>query len=473
MLNKVFLIITYSCALNIIISRSYANMVCPPGIPTAEDLVSFRKNLIKKNDFKNLVSEIKKCFPIKAPLCYQDMIYYGEAMSGKHDLRASNYYDDSELSIQSEKELPEGFFDPQKPNKVIIPKDIFEREKQDPKKYQILQYQTRSSGGFDNSINLFIIVVKTPDKDFIFQTSPHETPLSNPRSNLPLSENEILNSKNNLTLITVDKTTKPHDKTTKPQVAQLRKLVKMGEDYNWETKTESVDSCFSCHTGPLRAISPKGYSEINSSEKKLSLEDHKKIEAINLTLEEFKSWGTTKRGQYDIKLGAAMNSQPYGWATDSSKTRSEKFIKQCSTNEKQIRYKGFSGYVFNVNLTESPAINYKNVALAMNCYECHNNRLHGALHSNFSFDEIVFKVLVDRSMPFILLSSLSMNDRIALVNCLKEEFGNRKNRRKWIEEAPFLTTASCDGDQFKHNNDYKESKDTGAVPIENMKVNSN
>lgn len=103
-------------------------------------------------------------------------------------------------------------------------------------------------------------------------------------------------------------------------------------------------------------------------------------------------------------------------------------------------------------MTDGLPINWQKVRDQMNCASCHNNRIRGALNANISIEEIAFKILVDQSMPVGVHTTsragngsvhddLNANERIALVNCLNEEF---KTEQTKVPE--WLSQVSCSGD---------------------------
>ena len=88
----------------------------------------------------------------------------------------------------------------------------------------------------------------------------------------------------------------------------------------------------------------------------------------------------------------------------------------------------------------------------MNCASCHNNRSRGALNELTDYAQIDFKILVDQSMPLgahvnplengdaqsEATDELTADERIALANCLEEEF-----KLEQQELAKWLTATSC------------------------------
>jgi hypothetical protein len=403
---------------------------CPKSYD-GEDLEEFRDKIIKSK-IPVVKDILKTCFPKEIPKCFEEVLYEDNVKNNVH-LSRTDFKDTGIVSSPSD--LPKIFFNPSQPNKVIIPKDIEKLDKNDPN-LQTLFYKTRSTGGFEGGNNLFIMTYSTPKRDYVLQTSPHidNTDDSEPKKVSP-------EGRNILTVIVMDK-------TSDPPVAEMRLLGSSQTNsgvYNWDPPASS-QACSECHTGPFRAISPKGYGETNG-EKKLSKEDEEKIQSINSILEQFTSWGTQKVNGHDIKLGNDFRNQLVGWAPPDSPTRTTDWLKNCATKNKNLGYYGFGYYNKNFEMNKNPQINYANLSSAMNCYSCHNNSFHGGIDNQiFSSNEIKFKILVDRSMP--RGENLNQDERIALVNCLEEERYNSGVRDKWFEEKPFLKKISCFGKQF-------------------------
>lgn len=252
---------------------------------------------------------------------------------------------------------------------------------------------------------------------------------------------DISDAQNTLTVITVDK-------TQDPPVGQMRKMHRSGDrgGYQWNN-TIANSSCTECHSLPLKPIAPLGYKVVNGKEKRMSPEQEAQVEAMNYLLKQPVSWGAVKVGDKEKRLGPAQDSYPFGWGKEDSHTRQDEFLKACASKPAAYSYSGFGGYRVNVQQKNPESINYRKVAEAMRCTECHDNANRGILHERFSRNELEFKILIDKSMP--PNATLTDDERIALFNCLKAEQGALNN--EWRKSGEWMTGASCFGDQFNGN----------------------
>jgi hypothetical protein len=87
------------------------------------------------------------------------------------------------------------------------------------------------------------------------------------------------------------------------------------------------------------------------------------------------------------------------------------------------------------------SIRYNKVAESMNCIACHNGSERGLIHSEFDANELLFKIVVDRTMP--PNSDLTKDERLALYNCLLEEFNDPKVKESWTKKEQWLTRETC------------------------------
>lgn len=388
---------------------------------------------VTKNNFEPVVESIKNCFPAGAPRCYNDLLYYADQKINPASYNLSPTDDPKDLVLTSEKDLPKEF--QAEDGFVKIPENILDIAKE--KGWPNLLYKTRSTGGFDGSPNLFVLAVPSKDQDLIFQTSPHADP-SNATANNPLpnpGNGNFTEALNIMTVIVIDK-------KKDPPVGEMRLLMrdsKGGTNYRWGGLAD-LKVCMECHTGPLRPLSPLGYKNVNA-EMKMSDEQSKKVDTINMILEQYASWGKQNANGKEIHRGPSIDSQPYGWAPDDSFTRKEAFIKNCSTKITEIDYKGIGDYKVSFKQNNPPQINVQKLARAMNCIECHDNTTRGILHGDYSKNELKFKIAVDRSMP--RNTELNTDERIALISCLQME--REALRAEWRKRGEWMSKASCFG----------------------------
>ena len=424
---------------------------CPPTLKGAE-LVKWRKSLVKKviedseneslsrSGLKVVQEAIRSCFDGAVPACYSDLDYYIDGMTNQVP-NVLSYQDTKDLTLKSATELPKELLARGSEDSIVIPDDILELAKK--KGWKTVLYKTRSTGGFDRAPNLFMIAISTPEKDIFLQTSPHPD-ISDSTKNNPVPEprnGKIHDAQNTLTVITVDK-------TQDPPVGQMRKLARTGErnGYQW-TNNISNNSCTGCHTLPLKPIAPLGYKHVNGEEQRMSPEQEAQVDAMNYLLKQPVCWGEFKVGYKVKRLGPPISSHRLGWAPVNSNTRTDDYIKACASVVPSYTYNGFGGYKATVRQKDPSSINYRKVAEAMSCTECHDNANRGVLHEGFSREEVAFKILIDRTMP--PNGTLTDDERLALYNCLQMEQADLK--KEWRKSGEWMTGASCFGDQFKGN----------------------
>ncbi|WP_413289409.1 hypothetical protein [Bdellovibrio sp. HCB337] len=433
---------------------SSGDLACPENF-TGDVLTEWRKSAVGKavnGEYGKVKSALKTCFPNGAPACTQDLDYYVKLKSNRPQIaNGSDSYGDSveELNVapaegyilESEKDLPKEFLVKDsngrvKPGFVKFPDDVLKVAKD--KGWKAVGYKTRGTGGFDSAPNLSIVAIPGREKDIFLQISPPpDRNRRETRDNPYPASKDFTHGQDTLTIISVDK-------TKKPPVAQLRLLRYDDQSggYKWHSGTRT-ESCTQCHTTPLRSISPRGYLVTNGTEQRMKPEDERMVTEINdMMLVPGLTWGKAKATDgSEIRRGPRDEVQPYGWAPPGSRTRKPDFLKACATTNTQQSYQSLDrDYTFQTTMSDPTKINHRKVGQTMNCVQCHDGSVRGYLHENFSFDEIKFKILVDRSMPPGL--SLTMDERMALVNCLQAEFQELRN--EWKKKAPWLTRGGCE-----------------------------
>jgi len=389
---------------------------CPPGgsRPRGPAVQAWRDLAIAKvinGNAAEVQSSIRSCFGTRVPACLKATEEYAEEkVTGVP--RTST---PSPLTISSEADLPAAFLVKDSngrpiPGKVKIPDDIFNLAARN--NWKVADYKTRGTGGFDNAPNLLIVALKdTPSvgKDIFLQISP-PTDAGHPGNGAdPLPNPRKTNGQATLTVITADR-------TVNPPLGQLRLMQGQNSIYNWNNELRSA-GCIECHSVPLRSISPRGFKVVNW-ENPMAQQDQENVEAINemMHIQKF-TWGI---GQHGEKMGPREDSHPYGWAPGDSPTRTEAYVKECFDTRESRRYTGSGAYTHNVEEKPTALMNdWVKVRNAMNCVGCHDGGRRGTLHSGFSFNEIVFKVLVDRSMPPEV--DLTDDERLALLTCIAKE----------------------------------------------------
>jgi hypothetical protein len=415
-------------------------IACPPS-SSGVNIKAWRELAIGKiaeGTPQDVVTSIAQCFPTTVPKCLNETKNYAqEQITGEQPSATP-----TPLTLKSEKDLPPEFLPKDAdgnviPGQVKIPDNIFEIAA--AKNWKVVDYKTRSTGGFDGSPNLVLVVLPNwPEagKDVYLQISPPQDVNHPTNGALPKPEPRTTVGLDTLTVITADK-------TVNPPVGQLR-LMNQPEDsletnqsrYVWNDRLQAR-SCTACHSVPLRSISPRGYGHVNW-ELPMNDADQALVTEINgmMKIDNF-SWGTDSAG---FKLGARPDSHPYGWAPASSDTRSEAFIRTCFEERQGEDYFGFGNYQVRVDKNpEAQLEDWMKIKNAMNCVGCHDNKVRGYLHEGFSFDELVFKVLIDKSMPPD--SDLTNDERLTVLTCIQKE--HDLTNEAWRKTGSWLKKQSC------------------------------
>ena len=435
-----------------ILSAAHGEALSCPHDLSGDSLQDYRQSAIEKvieNSVNEVAQSVRTCFPGGPPRCLEGLKYYVDS-----EIKRNGFTDDDELNstdsteqltVNSEKDLPPEFlvknaYGTVQPGVFKIPDDILNLAKQ--KGWKAIAYKTRDTGGFDAAPNLLIVAIPSRDKDIFIQISPHpdkDINISKDDPNPKPAVGTLSLGQNVATIITLDK-------SQHPPVGQLRKM--SGEDghlFRWNNHLHS-QGCTGCHTQPLRAISPRGFMNLNGGEKPLSVQDQQTVREINSMMEaEDMSWGSVKVGNELIHRGPKMDAQRYGWAPRNSPTRKDSFLNKCTDDAMPVHFSGFGNYSVDIRKSSNfkAHVDTHKVGAAMNCIECHNGTVRGPLHEGFNFKEITFKIMVDRSMP--PGADLNIDERLALLSCLRKEFN--EVRPAWEKKGEWLKTESCDSIQ--------------------------
>ena len=442
---------------------------CPPS-GTAANISAYRDTIVEsilKGDYATANSSLQRCVGDLQVACLTDAQYF---LNLKRNSGAVTYAPEMDppgsrpvegYTVKTPNDLPVPFRADN--GQIKIPDNLMQTSQRNG--WKTVSYKTRSTGGFDTAPNLTLIAIPGEEKDIFLQISPPPAGHLNYYNPEPeIRGGNISAGQNVLTVITVDK-------TKNPPVGQLRLLEKdiATGNYRWNDKLRSR-SCTECHTSPLRTISPVGYLTTNGAEQRMNPQTEQTITEINEMMTGKASWGAfeTNTGQV-IRRGPPLESQPYGWAPEGSPTRTEDYLKTCSTTQSSYSFTAFGGYSYSGTMSSSPPINYAKLQNAMNCAYCHNGNVRGKLHANFSFEEMVFKVLVDKSMP--PGEDLNQNERMALLNCMRAEF--RAVSNKWKESGEWMKSAACT-DQFniRSSGGATLPTNTGADNLRRININS-
>jgi len=404
---------------------------------------------------QSTAEKIRSCFGSEVesqPACVRPLTEYTNRLLSEG--RATG---PERLILSSAADLPEELRGPG--GSVILPENIERIAAR--KGWMSVAYQTKSSGGFDEPPNLYLLALPNLNDraiDVYLQVSPwHAVRAGGPVNGLQQS----------LTIITVDRSKRPPEGE-----ARLLKRVAGRTGYQWSAPVEPTQ-CMECHTNPLRPISPVGYNSLNpfSTANSTALESElpmdeataAKVQAINDRmvipgLRWVKQSAHLRIGPVNHTAsfpgGVSPDLLPWGWAPPNSPTRTDEFLRRCSQNPGRTSFTGFGRRRVTIEApTESERqVDLARVRKAMNCYSCHNNEFRGALHSQMSYEELFFKIAVDRTMPPFdgeighdgLPDELTKYERVVLFNCLVSERKEHSVQAAWREQKPWLTARACE-----------------------------
>jgi hypothetical protein len=427
----------------LIASTALAQDHCPPATD-GNALSTYRDSIIGRilrNEAPQVRTSLQTCFPGGVPACLRAAAEHATGSSGATA---------TPLTLSSERDLPPQFLVPDangnpKPGLVRFPPNLLQTARQNG--WKALAYKTRSTGGFEGNdhSNLSIVAIPGAQRDVYLQIAPQDDPNHGSTHNDPIPTTDPSRGMNVLTVITVDK-------TQNPPVGQLRHMTydSAAGGYRWNNSLRSSD-CTRCHSNPLRPISPRGYLNTNGNERRMKPADERTVTEINDMMGVRNlTWG---RGANGERLGPAPGNQPYGWAPAGSRTRGEEFIRQCSSNLQAVSYAGFGNYEARIS-PNSDSVDWRKISQAMDCTRCHNGEVRGSLGSHFSWNEIQFKIAVDRTMPQEI--ELNNNERLALLQCLRAEFSEVgdawRTSGDWMRRENCMNSAGFGGGLLRRNN---------------------
>lgn len=429
-----------------------------------------------------VAQKIGQCFP-EVPKCMVRLSDYAKRNDNASSL------DDLSINDLAQKQPPSEFLVPGSAElKYLFPTDIEKIAKE--KGWPTVRYKSRHAGGFDSDTPSLLMVYVPGDKvnppvgydrwlNFALpkDTGADElTPL--PQAAVPGAQDyadELAGTKDlprTFTMVTLDRRT-----ASSPAQVYFQMFTRetTGSAVFTPRSNSSVSSCVSCHPNGLRAISPLGY-HVRQGEEQLPEEAWKTVELINAAMESAAgdrvvSWREVASGVNGDKK-PLLSPHAHGPEIGPRKplngiSRSKEFILGGTLPDGRILagcYK--SRNTVNVTdifgrapgkkniytLSTNPTIDWEKVSDAMNCASCHNNRSRGALNELTDYAQIDFKILVDQSMPLgahvnpleagdaqtEVTDDLTADERIALANCLQEEFELEQQ-----ELAKWLTATSC------------------------------
>ncbi len=435
-------------------AQSQEKLSCPPvndSEVSGEDLKNWRESLVKdvlNKKHKQVLQQLDACFSNSLPSCLADLAEFAQTLSNSDWQPQYPTCDNSILS--SVNDLPPELIEEVKGEKFIrFPANLEALAK--AKGWKTALYKTRSSGGFDGSQLLYLLVIpgtkENGMKEHYLQISPPSgvnRPQDDPTA-VARDNNPHIGLKT-LTIISVDR-------SQKPPVGQLKRMYKeqSANLYSWSSQLESF-GCIKCHTVPLRAISPVGFGQLNPPEIAMSKEEQDNIRAINemMNIPDL-SWGKCVSNNRVWSMGPSLHRAPTGWAPKGSPTRKKDFIENCvSTTRKNLNFRSEMGYFKTFSLSQDfeKKVDRDRIVKAMNCIECHDNSKRGYLHADFSTQEITFKVLVDRSMP-LGFDNMSIDERMVLLNCLQEEKKELTEKGTWTNSGEWMKRRFCEDFQLQ------------------------
>jgi hypothetical protein len=324
-----------------------------------------------------------------------------------------------------------------------------------PANWVMARYKSRHAGGFDPGTASLLMVYIPPGSPVNGQvdnvhrwlnfalpaTQYRDTADVTPRVPIPATYTDGM--PRTFTMVSVTEGTGSSQSTV-----HFQKFHRYGDNevYTLEGESSVQTQCYGCHPNGLRAISPAGY-HVNAAE----AADPSQMLEENV-------W-------HDVqKINEAMNKvahrKVFKWDQSFVPKTSYRYVVGPSspanerTKEMILGADGRSGCAYartSYNLTDifgrapgmGPSnrptmqnglpIDWEKVRDNMDCEQCHNHYSRGAITEGTGFDQISFKIMVDRSMPDGQLTSpysntehrfedaLNINERIALNNCLREE----------------------------------------------------
>jgi mono/diheme cytochrome c family protein len=426
---------------------------------------------------RDVVSQVRACFPESVPQCVQRTLSYAE----RNDVAPVG--SDGGVGDVPQKRPPDEIKD-LATGKYFIPEDIEAIAR--ARGWTAVRYKSRHAGGFDTGTPNLLMVYVPGDRvsppvsfdrwlNFPLPKDDDEPALGLPQRPRPkfgppareeyaLRDSELPKT---FTQMSLDRAGPGGSATV-----YFQRFVRGSGPLFTPARPDSVADCVRCHPNGMRAISPLGY-HVREGEERLADEDWKAVELINRKMVEaagFKapSWGTGRTaGGVEKPLYRAERGPIIGAARPiNGISRTREFIMGGTVNGQQLsgcydyrrlrtievrdifgRRPGSHEPTYRFTLSASPVIDPDKVIRAMNCEGCHVDGQRWPLNESTSYDQVKFKILVDQSMPLGLhlnpldagnetggvVDQLTPDERIALSNCLEAEFELEKaNLDKWL-----------------------------------------
>ncbi len=371
--------------------------------------------------------------------------------------------------------------------------------------WPVVRYKSRHAGGFDSDTPSLMMIRVPGEKanppvdydrylNFPIPADDEDEALNPvPQKNPALSPGELAGSSyypRQFTIVTVT-----HPKSDRPAEVMFQKYGRSGDRWIPDAPP-SMFSCYACHPNGLRAISPLGFHvrklQNGETERQMPPEEWRKVKEMNDAMDasgghNMVSWrGAIEGGEYKpfiqtVGIGPVVGpnqplstievvEQPGQPAAQVPLTRQKEYIMGgelngvrydgCYKKRETVSVRDIFGRLPGANnvytLTADPPIRWQVVRDSMNCASCHGNVTRGAFNSRIDFAQIDFKILVDQSMPHgahinpmdrgspraPVQDRLNPNERIALANCLKDEFEEHEKHqlKKWLSEPECVPT---------------------------------
>lgn len=426
-----------------------------------------------------VASRLESCFGSEVPACMDRL----EAYVHRTDIAPPSA--DPGVAGSPAKQPPRELLVPGRSGTYFIPEDI--EAIAAAREWPAVRYKSRHAGGFDPETPSLLMVYVPGDK--VEPPVPYDRWLNFalprdqgaealiPEPQAPISSADDYAAERSggpqlprtFTMVSLKRA-----RTDAPAEVFFQKFYRsqLGSPFFVPEPSADLKTCIGCHPNGLRAIAPLGY-HVKPGEMQLTEEARQSVALINKAMLEAAgnkpvTWREVQTASGEKKK--LLSPEGYGPFVGplqalNGLSRSREFIlggrlpdgsetAGCYRSRSTVDVRDIFGRAPGASsiyrLSSSPSIRWEKVRDAMKCSACHNNVSRGALNSLTRWDQVDFKILVDRSMPFgyhgdpldegslSSRDSLTLDERIALANCLKEEFA-----REQRELAKWLTQATC------------------------------
>lgn len=432
-----------------------------------------------------IAGRIRQCFPTQVPACVQPALDYAtrkDIAGPQFDVSAAN----------SPQKLPPSVFLAPNANglEYVIPANVEQIAASNG--WPVVRYKSRHAGGFDPQTPNLLMVYVPGDRvsppvnfdrwlNFATPQDSAQTALT-PLPQMRLATEEDYSAANNFgaglpkvfTMVTLEKRV-----GARPAEVYFQMFDRQDRSSKFIPRANSdVRGCVSCHPNGLRAISPLGLhirqNADHQNEAQLPEREWRAATEINAAMitaagGKAVSWRSAMvNGVRKPLLNPTSEGPILGPVTPLNElgTRTEEFIMGttrqdgtavpgCFNKRQTIRVTDIFGRAPGANniytLSSRPNIRWEKVRDAMKCASCHDNINRGAINIPGSVNpeqiqQVEFKILVDQSMPLgahadpleqpggvtdtPVRDDLTADERIALTNCLEEEFLLEKQQLK-------------------------------------------